>query len=163
MIFSSGWSGSGKIHTDERTDLRLALAIGLLLLPAHAYAQEEEMVPLYPPEQAVQLARSPIAYMVDSTTCERVEGHRLADGSLAGEGRKGALFRQGKPGQPFMLVTTRIDGVYVARFPANPGEVILSRAYIIDPRTQRVIYGRPTKAKCVAGKAEVGALVPAKD
>lgn len=141
--------------------MQVAGAIGLLLLSFMAAAQEVDVVPFYAQEQALKLSYEPVAYMVDDATCERVEGQRMADGRLVGEGATSALFRKDKPRVPFLRVRTRADGVYVARFSANPNEVILSRAYTVDPRTKRFVYGEPTVAVCVAGKAEVGDLVPA--
>ncbi|WP_028917460.1 hypothetical protein [Pseudoxanthomonas sp. J35] len=137
--------------------MRFMIPVALLLLPAQVPAQEDvDAPPFYPAEDARRLAYEPIAYMVDDETCERVEGHLLADGSLAGEGKKGALFRLDSPQRPFMRVATRADGVYVARFPASPGEVTLARAYVVDRRSRRYIYGKATVAKCVEGRAEVG-------
>ena len=52
-----------------------------------------------------------------------------------------ALFRADDRREPFLRVVTREDGVYVARFPAKPGEVIYGRGYIVDSRTGKEIYG----------------------
>ena len=136
------------------------IAVLVLAIASPAMARDES-VPLYSPEEALQLAAKPAAYMVDDTTCERVEGQKGLNGGVAGAGATAALFRLDKPNKPFMRMRTRDDGVYVARFSANPNEVILSRAYTVDPRTKRFVYGEPTVAVCVAGKAEVGDLVPA--
>lgn len=139
--------------------MRTAIATVALLAAPFALA-EEQVVPLYPPEEALQLSEHPRAYMVDDTTCEWVQGQRLADGRLAGEGRDAALFRQGQLGRPMLRAKTRADGVHVSRFPAHPGEVILARAYIVDPRTRRYVYGEITEAICIPGKANVGAPEP---
>ena len=143
--------------------MRVAGAIGLFLLPFIVTAQEGDAVPIYTEEQALKLSYEPVAYMVDDATCERVEGQRKAGGRLVGEGATSALFRNDKSGRPFLRVKTRADGVYVARFAASPGEVILSRAYIVDPRTKRFVYGKPTTAACVSSKAEIGVLMPVND
>jgi len=121
-----------------------------------------EHAPLYSPQDAWQLAHAPQSWMVDETTCERVEGayHVAPDGSrqvLAGQ--HGALFREGSR-RPFMRVVTREDGVYVARFAAQPNEVIVARAYFVDPRTKRYAYGAPTESVCRAGEVSVSELVP---
>ena len=152
-------SGNARIPIAKKTDLRTATAIATFLAASFALA-EEQTVPLYPPKEALQLSEEPRAYMVDDTTCEWVQGQRLADGSLAGEGRDAALFRQGELSRPFLRVKTRADGVHISRFPARPGELISARAYIIDPSTRRYIYGDVTEAACTAGEAKVGDLMP---
>ena len=146
---------SGNASIVKKTDLRAAITIAAWIAASFALA-EEQSVPLYLPKEALQLSEKPRAYMVDDTTCEWVQGQRLADGSLAGEGRGAALFRQGQMNHPFLKAKTRADGVHVSRFPARPGEVILGRAYVVDPHTRRYVYGDVTATACVAGKALVG-------
>lgn len=127
-------------------------------------AYEAEDVPLYTPEDAWRLAHAPESHMIDATTCERVEGAFLPDASgqrLIVSGGHTALFREGRRGTPFLRVRTRQDGVYVARFPARPGERIEARGYILEPRTRRFIYGEPTYAVCRPSRVEVGEVVPA--
>ena len=159
-ILRSDLRGKTITHIGGRSSLRGAFALGVFLLPALASAPEGDAVAMYTPDQAMRHSYNPIAYMVDETTCERVEGQRMGEGRLEGEGGRSALFRHGQRTRPFMRVTTRADSVYVARFQAQPGEVIYSRAYRVDPRSGRFIYGPPTTAICVEGKAEVGALTP---
>ena len=130
-----------------------AIVASLPALPVH---WDERTVPLYPPDEALMLSKAPRAYMVDDTTCEWVQGQRLADGSLAGEGRNAALFRQERLTRPFLRAKTREDGVHVSRFQASPGEKIVARAYVIDPYTGRYIYGDATERTCIAGQATVG-------
>lgn len=43
-----------------------------------------------------------------------------------------------------MKAAIREDGVYVERFTARPGERVLSRAFVRDPRSGKTIYGRTT-------------------
>ncbi len=148
-------NGNARIPIAKKIDLRNVVAIAALLAASFAFA-EEQAVPLYPPKEALKLSEEPRAYMVDETTCEWVQGQRLADGSLAGEGHDAALFRHGQLNRPFLKAKTRADGVHVSRFLARAGEVILARAYIVDPRTKRYVYGDVTQAACVAGKAMVG-------
>ena len=146
---------SGNASFVKKNDLRAAIAIAAWLAASFALA-EDQAVPLYPPKEALQLSEEPRAYMVDDATCEWVQGQKLADGGLAGEGRKAALFRYGQLNRPFLRAETRADGVHVSRFPARAGEVIFARAYIIDPSTRRYVYGDVTQATCLAGKAMVG-------
>ena len=141
-------------------ELILLCAALLLWVASSPVIASDDAVSLYPKEQALRLATQPVAYMVDEMTCERVEGHRLVDGTLAGAGARSALYRLDDRQKPFMRVRTREDGVYVARFPAEPNEVTLSRAYVVDPRTRQFVYGEPTAAQCIAVKARVGDLMP---
>lgn len=156
---SSVLSGSERTPIEKKTDLRTAAAIAGLFLASLALA-EEQSVPFYPPEEAMDLSYRPRAYMVDETTCEWVQGQRLADGSLAGGGRKAALFRRDRLGRPFLKTETRADGVHVSRFHAYPGEVIIGRAYLIDPHTRRFVYGDVVEAACMAVRAKVGVPTP---
>gem|GEM_PF-2433268 len=101
--------------------------------------------------------------MIDATTCERVEGVFRTDATGQKQvvaGGRSALFRKDRPGTPFMRVEAREDGVYVARFPARPNEVIEARAFVVDPRTRRFIYGDPVHSVCREPKVQVGELTP---
>lgn len=97
--------------------------------------------------------------MVDDVTCERIEGTAYQDKHLVA-GAHGALFRANSRREPFMRTVTRKDGVYVAQFQARPGEVIYSRAYILDSRTGKEIYGDETRSVCLPGNVSVGDVSP---
>lgn len=140
-------------------DTRLAVLAGALFSAGAALAGDQP-VPFYPEEEAYRLARAPRVQMLDEETCEWIQGQRLADGTLAGPQRKAALFRGGESQEPFLRVRTREDGVHVSRFPARVGEVIVARTYVIDPRTRRYVYGKPTTRTCALREAEVGAPDP---
>lgn len=142
--------------------------LALLLCSSGALAENppalsdgtEDEVPLLSPAQAVRLDRTPIVRMVDATTCEwiGVMVRRSGDAlSLSGPGKTLALFRKSAR-RPFMHVQTRADSVAVARFPALPGEVFVSRSEGRDPVTGRLLgYGSPERGACQpAGKVTVG-------
>lgn len=129
----------------------------LALSPALAVGQS---VPLFTQEEARQLRYQPMSRMVDESNCERISAIWRADGAGPAVGAQSALFRKDEPRKPFLRVKTREDGVYVAVFPAKPNEVIVGRAYIVDPRTRKFIYGEPKESVCVAGHAVVGELKP---
>jgi len=133
-----------------------AMLLGLMA-PAQAqdHADEDEM-PELSVEQALALHQEPRAWMVDAVTCERVSAVTDPHGRLVGAGGGVALYRQENPRRPFMRVTTRKDGAYVARFPASPGEVIISRAFVRHPRTNQSVYGRATEVVCVDQDVAVG-------
>ncbi len=121
-------------------------------------------VPLYPAEQALALARNPIARMVDGAMCERVGVVRYRDTRGNWKpvpGANVALFRGNSRRRAFMHVMTREDGVYIARFSAVPNEPTYGRAFVIDPQTGEERYGNELRAVCVAGNVEVGELLPA--
>ena len=134
----------------------------LLVFHAGYLRADEAEVPLFSKEEALKLVSEPISRMVDETTCERIEATGYAD-RLMEAGTKSALFRMNKPSAPFMRVATREDGVFVARFPAYPNEVIVARSYIVDRRSGRYAYGQPLEATCVSGKVEVGDVLPVKE
>lgn len=135
----------------------LWLALLLAALPqAHAQEADEDAPAPYSPTEAMQFHLSPKAWMVDATTCERVSGVVRPDGRLTGAGSGVLLYRQDNPGRPFMKATTREDGVYVARFAARPGERVLSRAFVRDPRSGKTVYGRTTVVECSDNAVAVG-------
>lgn len=122
-----------------------------------------EEIPLYSPEDAWRLAHAPESRMVDATTCERIEGVFRVDRQGRRQvvaGAKSALFRKANQRIPFMRTEARDDGVYVARFTAKANEVIVARAYIVDPRSRRRIYGEPIELECRAGDVLVSDLMP---
>lgn len=130
--------------------------------PAPSPSVEEE-VPLYSAEDAWRLAHAPESRMVDATTCERVEGVWRMDAQGNRQvvaNSQVALFRKQNRRQPFMRVETRSDGVFVARFPAQPNEVIYAKTYRLDPQTKRYVYslGPPLETVCRAGKVSTGEL-----
>lgn len=138
-----------------------ALFCGLLMLvvfSSPAQDLEDEMPALSVPE-ALALHQAPKAWMVDEVTCERVSAVTDAGGRLVGEGGGVALYRQEQPDKPFMRVTTRRDSAYVARFPASPGEVIISRAYVRHPRTNQTVFGKQTEVVCTDNQVAIGELV----
>ena len=100
--------------------------------------------------------------MVDGVTCERIAGMSYQNKYLVADARA-ALFRADSRQHPFLRVTTRKDGVYVARFPAKPGEVIYGRGYVLDPRTGKEIYGDEARSTCLPGSVSVGELSPVLD
>lgn len=115
---------------------------------------------LYSVEQALELAATPLSRMLDEGTCERIEGTRRR--GVGGEWvpvpfSASVLYRKGSR-EPFMRVSTREDGVYVARFPAIPGEIVYARAYLVDPATGQEHFGKPKAGVCApAGRVDVGA------
>lgn len=124
---------------------------------------DEPSVPLYTPEEALRLGKSPISRMLGGGVCERIDVVRYRHQNNPWSpvaGADVALFRKGNRRHPFMQVVTREDGVYVARFPAQPGEVIYSRAFIVDPASGRRVYGKESRLICMGGKVDVGAPVP---
>ena len=141
----------------EKMEKRLAAVVLLALSPLLAAGQS---VPRFTDEEVRGLRRQPMSRMVDETTCERISAIWRADGKGPAVGAQSALFRKDDPHKPFMRVETREDGVYVATFPAKQNEVIIGRAYIVDPRTKKIIYGKPLESICVAGRAVVGDLMP---
>jgi hypothetical protein len=133
------------------------VACALLWLPMLAQAQDpDEDMPSLSVSEALALHQAPKAWMVNPVTCERVSAVTDAAGRLIGEGGGVALYRQEKPDRPFMRITTRTDSAYVARFPASPGEVIISRAYVRHPRTNQYVYGRATEVVCSHNDVAVG-------
>ncbi|MBO9718254.1 MAG: hypothetical protein J7507_16000, partial [Pseudoxanthomonas sp.] len=91
----------------------------------------------------------------DSRLLERVRKPKQGQRQVVRGGRS-ALFRKDNPRAPFMRVETREDGVFVARFPATPGEVIVGRVYSVDPRTRRFVYGAPMETTCRQDSVSVG-------
>ena len=134
----------------------LLIFVGLV---APAALATDSSVPLYSPREALRLARKPVSRMVDDVTCERIAGMSYQDKHLVANAHA-ALFRADDRREPFLRVVTREDGVYVARFPARPGEVIYGRAYILDPKTGKEIYGDETRAVCQPGSVSIGTLSP---
>ena len=134
--------------------------MALLLIMAFPVLAQEAPTSFYSPEEAWELAHRPVARMVDETTCERIEGSyrlgRPASDRAVLAGSHMALFRRGAI-KPFMYVQTRHDGVYVARFPAKPMEVIDGRSMEVDEENKRIYYGHRTwRTVCQAGNVEIG-------
>ena len=121
-----------------------SICLALLSLMAFPVLAQKAPPPLYSPEEAWELARRLVARMVDETTCERIEGSyrlgRPASDKAVLAGSQMALFRRGAK-KPLMYVQTRQDGVYVARFPAKPMEVIDGRSMEVDEENKRIYYG----------------------
>lgn len=140
-----------------------ALVIGSALPVS---AQEHPPVALFSPQEAMQLARKPLSRMLDETTCERIEGVMWSRGngrSMLRPGGMVLLYRAGRR-TPFMEVASREDGVFVARFPAKPGEVIYSQVVAVDPETGQRQYGRKDfRSVCMNTAVQVGDVVPVKE
>ena len=152
QLFSSKQGGFGVVSL-------LLIAVGVV---APAALATDSSVALYSPREALRLARKPVSRMVDDVTCERIEGTTYQNKHPVA-GAHGALFRANRRGVSFMRVVTREDGVYVAHFPAKPGEIIYSRAYMLDSRTGKEIYGDETKSACLPGNISVGEPSPVMD
>ena len=63
-------SGSASIPIAKKTDLHIFFF--LALLTTSLALDEEQAVPLYPPEEALQLSHRPQAYMADRIPCEEL-------------------------------------------------------------------------------------------
>lgn len=63
-----------------------------------------------------------------------------------------------------MEVVARDDGVFVARFPARPGEVIYSQMVAIDAITGQRWYGKGRfRSVCIEAEVQVEYAVPVKE
>lgn len=140
----------------------VALLLIFMGLAAPAALATDSSVPLYSPREALRLAKKPISRMADEVTCERIAGMSYQDKYLVANAHA-ALFRADDRREPFLRVVTREDGVYVARFPAKPGEVIYGRGYIVDSRTGKEIYGDEWRSVCLPGNVSVGEFSPVMD
>jgi len=137
----------------------MALVVLVIGSALSVSAREYPLVALFSAREAVQLAREPQSRMLDETTCERIEGvmwSRGNDRSMLRPGGIVLLYRAGRR-TPFMEVASREDGVFVARFPAKPGEVIYSQVAAVDPDTGQRQYGRKDfRSVCMNTVVQVG-------
>lgn len=140
----------------EPTICRFRPWLSALLLAWAPVLADEPPVPLLSPEEVAALDGS-IARMIDDSTCELVSPVTYGKGQVVA-GANVALYRAGKR-KPFMRAVTREDGVYVARFPASPGEAVYARAYRVDRLTGNVTFGNAAKSVCIPATVSVREVI----
>lgn len=125
-----------------------------------AYSQDFPPVPTVSRNDALKIVKTPLVHMLDGSTCEWIEGTTWFDArkrEVLTSGVPVYLFRSTARDVPFLKGVSRGDAVFVARFPAKPGEVIYSEIYVIDKKSgKELLVSRPIRGICNDTKVQVG-------